>query len=352
MQIGDRCGKMKGYRRIAAMHYSLRRYEESEVAKQRLKTIRFYREYGEKATKEAFGCDRKVINRWESRLRMNRGALSSLIPQTTRPHRLRESKIPFEITEYIRELREKHPRLGKEKIKIFLDEYCAKNKLSKYSASTIGKIIKKNNYFYQPSGRVYHDPGSKWAQNRYRHKNRLRIKRSPKAEQYGHIVCDTAEVITDGIKDYFYSAIDARLKFAVTLNYKRLTSANMKDFYERFIEVYPLGVKCWQTDNGAEHLGEFEEHLKKEKIPHLFSYPRCPKINAYIERYNRTIKEEFINNNLHIIHDKPLFNKALAEYLVFYNTKRPHMSLNMLSPLQYFVENSNMSHMSLTYTIY
>ena len=67
----------------------------------------------------------------------------------------------------------------------------------------------------------------------------------------------------------------------------------MKDFYRRFESVYPKKIKNWQSDNGAEHLGEFDEHLKKEKIPHYFSYPNCPKINAYVERYNRTVQEEF-----------------------------------------------------------
>jgi len=76
--------------------------------------------------------------------------------------------------------------------------------------------------------------------------------------------------VTDGVKDYFYSAIDARLKFALSLNYKRLTSRNMKDFYQRFKEAYPLTVKSWQSDNGSENLGEFDEQLKRECIPHYF----------------------------------------------------------------------------------
>jgi|Deesub1362A_J573_1020465.scaffolds.fasta_scaffold01463_1 hypothetical protein len=68
---------------------------------------------------------------------------------------------------------------------------------------------------------------------------------------------------------------------------KRLNSRNMKDFYQRFKRVYPLSVKSWQTDNGSENLGGFDEQLKREGIPLYFSYPRCPKINTYIERYNR-----------------------------------------------------------------
>lgn len=124
----------------------------------------------------------------------------------------------------------------------------------------------------------------------------------------------------------------------------------MEDFYKRFNEVYPLTIKSWQSDNGKENLGEFGEELKREGIPHYFSYPRCPKINTYIERYNRTIQEEFINNNLDIIFDKEEFNKRLAEYLIFYNTERPHKSLGLKSPLEYLVENGGMSQMYLTYT--
>jgi transposase InsO family protein len=40
---------------------------------------------------------------------------------------------------------------------------------------------------------------------------------------------------------------------------------------------------------------EFGKILKEEKIRRLFSYPRCPKINGYIKRHNRTLREEFTN---------------------------------------------------------
>jgi hypothetical protein len=60
------------------------------------------------------------------------------------------------------------------------------------------------------------------------------VRYSPKVEDYGHIISDTVERITDVVKDYFFSAMDVKLKFSLSLNYKRLASANMKDFYERF----------------------------------------------------------------------------------------------------------------------
>ncbi len=93
-----------------------------------------------------------------------------------------------------------------------------------------------------------------------------------------------------------------------------------------------------------------QEHILY--LVELFSYPRCPKINTYIERYNRTIHEEFIDNNLDVIHDKPSFNQRLADYLIFYNTQRPHKSLGLKSPVEYLIANGGMSQMSLTYTCY
>ena len=43
-------------------------FERSEVAKQRLRIIEFYKRYGERATKEAFGVDRRLVSRWRRRL--------------------------------------------------------------------------------------------------------------------------------------------------------------------------------------------------------------------------------------------------------------------------------------------
>ena len=212
--------------------------------------------------------------------------------------------------------------------------------------STIGKVIKRHKLYYQKTGRIYHDPSIK----RQATVKRLRVKRSPRHEDFGHIISDTVERVTDGVKDYFYNAIDAKLKFAFTLNYKRLNSRNMKDFYERFTTIYPLRSRTGRTTTVLRIREEFDSALRKEQIPHLFSYPRCPKINSIIERYNRTLQEEFIDNHLDIIHDKPLFHLHLAEYLVFYNTKRIHKSLGKMTPIDYLIQKGGMSHLYGTYT--
>ena len=325
---------------------SLRKFTRSEVARERLRIIEFYKQYGEQATKEAFGADRKVVSRWRQKLKQHDGTLEWLVPKSTRPKKTRTMTVPIEIVQFIRQTRQKYPRLGKEKIKPLLDEFSEGNGLKTIAESTIGKVIKRHKLFYQKTGRVYHDPNRK----RPIKQKRLRVKHSPRHEDFGHIIADTVERVTDGVKDYFYNAIDAKLKFALTLNYKRLNSKNMKDFYERFRAFYPLQIKDWQTDNGSENLGEFDKTLQEANIPHMFIYPRCPKINSIIERYNRTIQEEFIDNHLDIIHDKSLFHEQLAEYMVFYLTKRIHKSLGKMTPIDYLIRKGGMSHLYGTYT--
>jgi putative transposase len=339
--------RIRGYRRYQKMLSSLRKFSRDEVAQQRHRIMEFYDKYGEQATKEAFGADRKVISRWRKKLLQHGGALEGLVPESTRPNRSRTMTVATEIVQFIRQVRQEHPRLGKEKIKPLLDEFCQSNGLKTISESTIGKVIKRHKLFNQKAGRVYHDPNVK----RPIKQKRLRVKRSPRHEDFGHIIADTVERVTDGVKDYFYNAIDAKLKFALTLNYKRLNSKNMKDFYERFRKVYPLQIKDWQTDNGSENLGEFDKALQKADIPHLFIYPRCPKINSIIERYNRTIQEEFIDNHQDIIHDKYLFHQLLANYMVFYLTKRIHKSLNKMTPVDFLIKKGGMSHLYGTYTM-
>ncbi len=343
-------GRIKNRNGVIKMVESLRRFSKSEIATQKLKIINFYEAHGEVSTKEAFGVDRKVVSRWKKRLTLSGGLLSSLVPFSTKPVKTRAPTTRPEIVGFIKSQREAHFRIGKEKLKVFLDKYCEEREMEKVSVSTIGNIIKRHNFFHQDQRKVYHDPSSKWAQKESRKTKRLRIKHVFHPTYFGYILSDSVERITDGVRDYFISAIDAKMKFSLTLNYKRLNSQNMRDFYLRFKDVYPGKIKMWQSDNGPENLGLFDAELKKDHILHYFIYPRCPKIDTFIERYDRTLQYEFIDPNLHLIHDKGVFGHKLSDYILYYNSQRPHHSLDLKSPLQYFMDEGGMSQMSLTYT--
>jgi len=75
--------------------------------------------------------------------------------------------------------------------------------------------------------------------------------------------------------------------------------------------------------NGLEFLGLFNQYLEQKQIKHLFIYPRYPKINSFIERANRSLKEELVNYHLQTLQvSLQEFNQKLIEYLIWYNTAR------------------------------
>ena len=67
---------------------SLRKFTKDEVAQQRMRIIDFYKKYGEQATKEAFGADRKVVSRWKRRLKTLAVSFTVWLPNQLDQNRL------------------------------------------------------------------------------------------------------------------------------------------------------------------------------------------------------------------------------------------------------------------------
>ncbi|MBS9420941.1 transposase, partial [Escherichia coli] len=71
------------------------------------------------------------------------------------------------------------------------------------------------------------------------------------------------------------------------------------------------------------------------------------------ERFNRTLREQFIEfNEILLFEDLALFNQKLAEYLVLYNSKRPHKALALMTPVEYILKENKNCNMWWTHTPY
>ena len=330
------------------------RFAESESAQFRFRVIEFQKKYGTQAAKAAFNVSHRTIFRWKQKLKVSKGVLASLIPTKTTPHCFRRMETPPVVVAEIKRLRETHNRLGKEKIKPLLDEYCRAENISSIAESTIGKVIKRYNLYPDRTKRIYHDPSSRRGQHKVSYKQK--VKRSPKSKSVGYLEIDTVTRFVHGIRLYIYNAVDIVTKFQFSYGYTTLTSRNTVDFFTRLELVYPRvqsRIHTVQTDNGLEFLGLFRERLEQHKIKHLFIYPRCPKINAYIERANRTLSEEFLEEHQYlVIEGIQEFNQKLIDYLIWYNTKRVHKALNNVSPINYLLQTYPKCQMCVTYTAY
>jgi len=106
------------------------------------------------------------------------------------------------------------------------------------------------------------------------------------------------------------------------------------DFLEKVINYFPFKVEAIQTDNGSEFEKYFNSACQKLKLVRYYNRPRTPKDNPVNERFNKTLKDEFINLG-NFTTDVVSFNQNLTDWLIEYNFRRPHQSLNYETPIKF-----------------
>ena len=103
----------------------------------------------------------------------------------------------------------------------------------------------------------------------------------------------------------------------------------------------PLPANFVLTDNGSEFMKHFDEELRRLHLAHYHTYPKTPKMNAHVERFNRTIQEEFVDYHTQELLTPVLFNRKLVDWLIWYNTDRVHYAFqNKLSPVGFMLQLS------------
>jgi hypothetical protein len=302
------------------------RFDLSDPAKFRLHVLDHYYKYGWRSTVDAFGVKKSTLYDWRRLFIISKKQINSLVPKSTRPNNLRVMTVDPKFVEFIKLFRESYGNVSKYKLKIFVDEYAKEIGVKTVSVSLIGKVIKRKHFFYETRTKAK------------RKKFRLlspRIKRSPKEILPGYIEMDSIIIYFFGRRYCFSTIIDIVTKFAWCKLIPTLSSSHSKQALIEFRDLYNHPVRIVQTDNGSEFLGEFNFYVEQQNIKHEFIYPRSPKINGVVERFNRTIQEEFLTRQGEIVYNKNLFNQKLTNYLIWYNTKRPHQALNYMTPKFY-----------------
>jgi len=88
-------------------------------------------------------------------------------------------------------------------------------------------------------------------------------------------------------------------------------------------EYFPFRIDGIQTDNGGEFRGTFHNYIVGCGIPHYFIPKKSPQWNGCVERFHRTIDEEYYRNT-----NKKSF-PTLSEYLRWYRYDRISLSMNL-----------------------
>ena len=89
-----------------------------------------------------------------------------------------------------------------------------------------------------------------------------------------------------------------------------------------------------RLDNGPELTAEsFTAWAKEQGIELRFIQPGKPNQNAFIERFNKSFREEVLNANL--FNTMAEAQQAAEVWLTDYNEYRPHESLGDVSPVMF-----------------
>jgi len=346
MQIGFRFHKCRGFGRLYDYAYKYNHMITKE-AEQRLKILRFWRKHGLKATHDAFGAKRSTLYYWWKMYKESGYKIESLNPGSQARNNNNEREIHPLLLKEIRRLRlEVCPNMGKAKVFKYLKEYSLKYNFPIYSESKIGRIIKDK--------KIYHHRQKIYPSGKVKTVQKRKKERKPKGfipQEAGDLVeIDTIVRFKDDMKRYIITAVDIKTKYSFAWCYRRHNSFSAKDFFQKLETVFPYDIKRVQTDNGAEFCKHFADYLKERNIVHYWNYKRKPTRNGNVEKYNRTIQEEFVDWHELYLDDPAEFNQKLTDWLLWYNTERFHWSLNLTSPVDYLLNNGLLSKMSWTST--
>lgn len=129
---------------------------------------------------------------------------------------------------------------------------------------------------------------------------------------------------------YIYTLIDVCSRWACAYPLEQISTHASWAFVQRAQKHLPFSVSMLQSDHGPEFSKHFSKQLLAHDIQHRHTHIRSPAENGHLERFNRTIQEECLQR---IPKTLRAYRKAIPEYLRFYNTERPHMGIDMQTPL-------------------
>lgn len=92
----------------------------------------------------------------------------------------------------------------------------------------------------------------------------------------------------------------------------------------------PAALRC---DNGPEYLSQtLVEWANKQRITLMYIQPGKPTQNAYVERFNRTVRHEWLD--LHEFTSVAHAQLLATQWLWEYNNERPNMAIGGVPPAQ------------------
>lgn len=98
--------------------------------------------------------------------------------------------------------------------------------------------------------------------------------------------------------------------------------------------------KMIRVDNGPENISAKVIHwANQQQITLVYTQPGNPTQDAYIERFNRTVRQEWLD--LHYFESVEQAQLLATQWLWTYNNDRPHSAIGRIPPRQLLSNNLN-----------
>jgi putative transposase len=142
-----------------------------------------------------------------------------------------------------------------------------------------------------------------------------------------------SDTLNDGRSIRTFNVIDDFNREGLSIDVDlSLPSARVIRSLEQIIEWRgkPLALRC---DNGPEYISQtLKDWTIKQQITLLYIQPGKPTQNAYIERFNRTARHEWLD--LHLFESIEQAQLLATQWLWTYNNERPHTAIGGIPPRQ------------------
>lgn len=151
-------------------------------------------------------------------------------------------------------------------------------------------------------------------------------------------------LLADGRECKVLTGIDDHSRFVVCAGVMvRATSRAVCRHFAEALAAHGVPQEML-TDNGKVFTGRFgktdaevlfDRICRENGIDHLLTAPRRPQTTGKIERFHRTLRQEFLTGR--IFGDLASAQAELNAWIASYNTERPHSALDMATPASRFI---------------
>jgi transposase InsO family protein len=267
---------------------------------------------------EELGVSWDTLHVWVKRYQEEGEA--GLEPRSTCPVK-RKTQLPAAVHQAIVDVKRQHPAFGVRRIA----QWLRRSLFLPGSAETVRQTLHRQRLIVPPK----HKPKRNPPKPRF-------FERSTPNQMW------QSDIFTFRLNNqnaYLIGFIDDYSRYLTGLGvYRGQTAENVLEVYRRAVGVYGV-PKEMLTDNGKQYAAwrgktRFQMEMAKDRIHHIRSAPHHPMTLGKIERFWKTIWEEFLERARFDTFESAV--ERIGYWVKYYNHQRPHQGIDGLCPADRF----------------